>query len=429
MRFLTYCEREVVSVGHGCELSETEADGIAKLSDVLPYGAVGWEHRALRFGPFCGVVRTPGLTIELLPKVDRGITSVAEPRGLLVAMLAATGRLRFPRIGDAELRHQTTHLLDIFIQDFCDRVKRALQTGAISAYIEMNENLRALRGRLRLTEHLLQNAFDQSRVLCQFDDRTIDNPFNRTLKHTLRVLLDQALDPRTRAKVISLLHRLDEVADRRVHISDFDALRFDRTNNQWRDVFDQARRLLAGLFPDVRAGDAGGSALLFNMERLFEEVLGQRILRLCRTFFNLRARVELQNPQRHLAKEDFLLRPDICIFSHDQLVAILDAKWKQLRQDEAHADVSSADAYQMNAYASRYQCNRLVLVYPASATCAPGHVREFCLQTPGRPTIDVIAVDLHDLAFGTNALFGLEGVLAKMRATGSEPARAASRTA
>ena len=417
-------ERDTVRVGCNELLSEREAQGIEKLADFLPKGSIGWERRALSFGPFCGVLRTPELTIELLPKIDRGVESTADTRGLLVAMLTATDRLRFTHGGDAQLGRQSLHLLDIFIQDFCDRVKSALRGGAIAAYVEKNENLNALRGRLRLTEHLLRNSFNQSKVLCRFDDRTIDNPFNRVLKHVLDLLSGHAVGPLTKASVTLLLHRLDEVADTRVRPPDLDALRFDRTNDHWRDVFDQARWLLAGMFPDVRVGDTVGSALLFNMERLFEEALGRRISRACRKFSGLRPRVELQRPQLHLATEDFLLRPDISIFVKDQIVVILDAKWKQLSPSEPHASVSSADAYQMHAYGSRYQCDRLVLVYPASAGCDPGLVREFCLQTPGKPSIEVVAVDVFDLSFESNPLTGLEGVFARIQTAGTEAARA-----
>ena len=194
-------------------------------------------------------------------------------------------------------------------------------------------------------------------------------------------------------------------------MADLDALRFDRTNDHWRNVFGQARALLAGLFPDVRIGDAWGSALLFNMEGLFEEVLGRRIMRECRKVVGRQLHVELQKPQRHLATEGFRLRPDITIQDDHQVVGILDAKWKQLIPSEPNANVSSTDAYQMNAYASRYRCNRLSLIYPASARCAPGHVREFRFQTPGQPILDVVAVDIHDLAFGNAMPVGLEGVI------------------
>ena len=419
MRCLTLHERDTVAVGHGHPVSEREADGIAKLASRLPKGSLAWEHRALRFGPFCGVLRTSELTIELLPKIDPGEATPDESRGLLIAMLASSGRLRFKRISDAGLGRQNFHLLDVFIQDFCGRVKAALRGGAIATYIATDANQNAIRGRMRLTEHLVRNAFDHSKVLCRFDEHTADNPFNRALKYVLRVLLGYASDPGTRAGVTSLLHRLDDVADQRVRPSDLDALRFDRTNDHWRDAFEQARWLLLGMFPDVRTGDSQGSALLFNMERLFEEVLGQRIRRTCRALAGLHLRADLQSPQRHLATGEFLLRPDIAIFVNDRVEVILDAKWKHLRPDEPHAAVSSADAYQMTAYAGRYGCHRLVLVFPATAMCAPGHVRQFRLQTPERPILDVVAVDLHELAFESRTLTGLEEVFAWIRSAGN----------
>ncbi|MBB4024213.1 5-methylcytosine-specific restriction endonuclease McrBC regulatory subunit McrC [Confluentimicrobium naphthalenivorans] len=99
----------------------------------------------------------------------------------------------------------------------------------IARYSERTENLNAIRGRLELTEHLRANAFDRSHLLCRFDERSIDNAYNQTLKGVLRILLEFALSPRTRAMVAAFLHRFDEVPDRRVRARDVGALRFDRT--------------------------------------------------------------------------------------------------------------------------------------------------------------------------------------------------------
>src|SRR5690606_25242899 len=92
-------------------------------------------------------------------------------------------------------------------------------------------------------------------------------------------------------------------------------------------------------------------------------------------------------------------RPDITIESGDEIAAILDAKWKRLDVSEPNWGVSSGDAYQMNAYASRYRCKRLALVYPASVDTPPGKVTEFLLMTQERPMLEVIAIDGRELAF------------------------------
>lgn len=411
MRRLTVREREGVSIGSGGDISEHEAEGIAKLAGRLPAGTLAWGHRTLKFGPFCGVLQTDQLAIEVLPKIDHGSDSSEDMRGLLVAMLARAGELGSKRVGDAGLAQQHSHLLDIFIEDFCGQVKSALRGGAIARYSEKTENLNAIRGRLELTEHLRANAFDRSHLLCRFDERSIDNPYNQALKGVLRSLLGFALSPRTRAIVAAFLHRFDEVTDRRVRARDVGALRFDRTIRHWEPVFARAHWLLSGLYPDVRTGDAAGSALLFNMEKLFETVLGLRLRHACKTHVGGRISVALQGPVKNLAASGFQMRPDITIQSGEECTAIFDAKWKRLDLAEPNSGVSSVDAYQMNAYASRYRCKRLALVYPASRDCPPGRITEFVLMTEERPVLDVVAVDVRELTFGSGIPAGIDGMI------------------
>ncbi len=69
-----------------------------------------------------------------------------------------------------------------------------------------------------------------------------------------------------------------------------------------------------------------------------------------------------------LKKRFFLLRPDITIAcsragSDTPIEMIVDAKYKNPISEE-NTRLSESDVYQMLAYAVRYQCNRLFLVYP-----------------------------------------------------------------
>ena len=179
-------------------------------------------------------------------------------------------------------------------------------------------------------------------------------------------------------------------------------------------VFRRSRWLLEGLFSDVRAKDGRelGSALLFNMEQLFETVLGHRIRHACQSFTGSHLVVSLQKPVKSLdiLGNHFQLRPDITVRDGESFVAILDAKWKLLDKSKRNWGVSSSDAYQMNAYASRYRCNHITLVYPASFELPKGHVTEFILKTEEQPVIEVVAVDIEELAFGSGMPHGLEKI-------------------
>jgi len=66
----------------------------------------------------------------------------------------------------------------------------------------------------------------------------------------------------------------------------------------------------------------------------------------------------------------FLLKPDITVWKVDQAGAasridrVVDAKWKRLNPAVPDYGVDEADVYQLLAYAMRYGCSALELVYP-----------------------------------------------------------------
>ena len=65
----------------------------------------------------------------------------------------------------------------------------------------------------------------------------------------------------------------------------------------------------------------------------------------------------------------------------------------------------------MNAYASRYRCKRLALAYPASGDFPPGKITEFVLMTEERPILEVVAVDVRELAFGSGIPARFDGMI------------------
>ena len=179
----------------------------------------------------------------------------------------------------------------------------------------------------------------------------------------------------------------------------------------WEPVFALARWLLEGLFPDVRSGETSGTCLLFNMERLFEAFLGTKLRQAWQDIPEGSFRIVLQGPQKSLAQSDagqaFTLRPDITVLDDAGNVArIFDAKWKQLDAKAPSFGVSPSDVYQLATYASRYSCERVTLIYPASVDCPPGFIESYRLAIRDAPILEVHAVDLHRL--GRNGLLPLE---------------------
>ncbi|MBW4054978.1 MAG: hypothetical protein HIU83_06195 [Proteobacteria bacterium] len=90
----------------------------------------------------------------------------------------------------------------------------------------------------------------------------------------------------------------------------------------------------------------------------------------------------------------FKLQPDLLIKNGSQTRLILDTKWKCLKSDEEDIKngVSSADMYQMYAYATRYDCNNVILLYPDTGEVTQ---KSYCLMGDKDKRISVVVINLN----------------------------------
>ncbi len=398
MILLTVRERDRLPVGTGFGFDPRMLNLLVRLLPQLPAGSVTLEHQAVRFGPFCGVLRLGETVIEVLPKVamDDGIA-----RGTVAAMLRTVGDLRLAPAGAAALGAGSVHLLDLFILDFCASVQERLRQGGLRSYQTREEALTIVRGRLQFVE-TMRRPFDQSRPVCRYDDLSPDNAHNRALKFVLRRLLKHCLGGKAKTAVNSLLLRMQDVGDQACSASDVERLGFDRLTRPWEPVFLRAASLLRGLFPDLFAGRQEAVGLLFSMERLFERFVGV-VLR--RTWSGSEAEVMLQGPSRSFVQTTqggaFGMRPDVAAVTSDgRTLLIVDAKWKQLDRRSANVGVGRDDIYQMAAYAARYRCRELALLYPCQPAETAGLVEQFKLPDPLEAQVSAYALDVAALTRG-----------------------------
>ena len=146
------------------------------------------------------------------------------------------------------------------------------------------------------------------------------------------------------------------------------------------------------------------------MERLFEAFIGAKLRQQWR--FITDCRVCLQGPQRYLTSASdgpaFRMQPDITVVSSDGDVRRLyDTKWKALDGSKANWGIGSEDVYQMAAYAARYKCNQLALLYPCGEGIGNGFIDGFVVECPDAPKIEVYTLDLVSLIRGGKLPGGL----------------------
>ncbi len=337
-----------------------------------------------------GVLAAPGgPTLEILPKIDHDDGAV---RAALVRMLTVAWRLRVAGGELAAMRTQRRELLEILIRLFTGRLLTVVRRGLPRRYLEHQEDLNLLRGRLHVTRQVTRFVGRPDRYACRFDERTEDTPLNRVLKAAVAKLADLTRSADTRRRLAELAARLQFAGDTADPLREL--VRLDRTNVTFHELYRLACRFLAREWQDTATGAKPGFALLFPMNELFEEFVGRCVIRAVPA-----RRVYLQHRGHHAIdtaadRRLFALRPDIVVETPAGAI-ILDTKWKRLTFDDDDLGISPSDIYQMAVYGDAYRAKRVVLIYPwhEGMDCRSGIVRNWTIRGAGRP-LDVAAVDV-----------------------------------
>lgn len=315
---------------------------------------------------YVGVCQVGDLTIEVLPKIDIEVSHV---RKNLVAMIAATADLAIKDGGAAYVGTQNYCILDILIKLFGEKLFEQLRRGLVRQYETRDENLSVLRGRLNVVQQMRVNIGNPERLYCRYQEFLEDIPLNQVFKATLRRLLKFARQTSSQRLLAELLLMLDTVSDVPVAKLAWQEVHFDRMNERYRPSFKLAEMFLKNMPPDVTGGLYEGFSLFFDMNVLFEEYIGRTAQRVMR---DSGVAVSLQGKggnQRYVARDSkengaFAMKPDIVGVRKGLYEWILDTKWKMLSQVEWREGVAQADMYQMYAYASCYDCPKVILLYP-----------------------------------------------------------------
>ncbi|MFC1881353.1 McrC family protein [Thermodesulfobacteriota bacterium] len=349
-------------------LSVEHADALGKLEKLFPPKTFSWGHRSVKFAHYCGVISLGNLTLEILPKIYGKETEPGACRKALIKMLVKTRRLITHPGGPVNIALQKHALLDVFILHFCDQLHAELMQGMIRHYVERNENLKVLRGCLRVEQQFKYNLAHRERLYCQYDELSADNPHNQVIKHVLQLMIKVSTGLMARKKLTELLLRFEAINDVKADIQMIDSLTFNRTTCRYEHIFDQCRWFLQGLHPDVLVGPNSCITLLFDMNRLFESFVAKVLRKLA---WADGKRLREQGPQKYMVRRGdsneqlFLMKPDMVFLDSDnRFAAIADAKWKMLDDREKKIGISQSDLYQMAGYAMRYGVDRLALVYP-----------------------------------------------------------------
>lgn len=345
-------------------LTEAAFDALVRFNQCHEDQFFTVRHRSLKFANYVGVLQVGGLTVEVLPKADRGSANEKKKwRNALIDMLRSCGYLKLAAAGTAHLHLRRASLFDLYMEAFLTEVRVLLHHGLVRKYRQVTGNLTALKGRLVFNRHIVENLVHRERFFTAYNRYDRNNRFNQILHMAVRIVSTSARSSAVRGAAGELLVWMEGIDDKPVSAETFSRLRLDRSTERYRPAIALAKMIIMNYQPDVRAGTHDVLAILFDMNELFEAFV---LWQLKRASYHYKVEVRGQHSQRFWWADGIArnIRPDILInlprVSGLAETVVLDTKWKVPLGE--HPD--DADLRQMYAYNLQCGASRSFLLYP-----------------------------------------------------------------
>ena len=316
--------------------------------------------KVLQAQNYVGVIQTKdGTTIEILPKIKNATTE--KSKDILIKMLKTLKNSPFKNLSVANLKSSKIPLFEIFISMFLEELTVLVRNGIKSDYISKEENLKFLKGKLKISEQIKYNTIHKERFFVQYEEFISNRVENRLIKTTLQFLYNKSKLNKNQQRIREFLFVFDEIEISHNIKIDFSKIKLNRQMKDYEQVLLWCKTFLfENSFSPYKGNDIA-FALLFDMNLLFESFV-YSYLKKSSNFQDIKS----QDRTHHLAYENgigrFRLKPDIVI-NGGKIIA--DTKWKILSEDKAYNGVLQDDMYQLYAYGTKYDnCEKIYLIYP-----------------------------------------------------------------
>ena len=381
-------------------LSEDELSALTREKKALGLSIETSGHGAyvLRTSSKVGAVEVGGLAVIIEPKIK-----IKQLISLACYAMGYGGDFPAKFRGDFAYAEQSA-LPEILAQALASAAEKAFARGLLRGYVEREEALQTVRGRIRFDDQIRRRFGLPLPVEVRYDEFTDDILLNRLVKAAnWRLRRAGPLSPGTRRRLGRIDALLDGVSLCRYPRNAVPEVKFDRLNGHYRDVVALARLILRYGAYEAERGEVRASGFTMDMNEVFQEFLTAAL----REKLGLHADAFRERWVNSLDTQGRIgLKPDLAWREGGRCVFVGDAKYKRMpnrgpgeRDDRASNDervdrASNADLYQILAYATALDLPGGMLIYAkdeddqSEANAATYTVRHACKR------LQVVALDL-----------------------------------
>lgn len=319
------------------------------------------------FSKYVGAIQIGNTTIEILPKIYKSISEDENGKttwhDVLLKILRKCSRLKTESFSDANLRLRKNSILDWYIELLLDEIQTLQHYGLVKKYRKLEGNSNALKGQLLFSEQIKRNINHQEQFFVRYSIFDRDNLYNQILFKSLNLVRKLSINPSILDKLNRVSLDFPEVSDIVITEKLFTDIVYNRKTERYRNAINMAKLLLLNYSPDIRHGQNHIIALLFDMNRLWEDYMTLMLKGACARKENWKLHSQKSHPFWYSkdGTQKKSNKPDILIIPANGEHIVIDAKWKLYEQK----GLSEDDLRQVFVYGQYYKAKKVFLLYPS----------------------------------------------------------------
>lgn len=317
-------------------------------------------NKGIKFSQFVGVIQIDNLCIEILPKLDNSTDDKNVWQNALIEMLLVSKKLKVNNVGQAYVKKQSLHLLDIYFEWFLNEIELLIHTGLVKKYYIEKRNINVLKGRLDFREHFNKNLIHKERFYTSHQVYEKNHLIHQILGQALGIIEQMSNGGYLYSRCKKIMLEFPSVKKIYANSETFKHLPKNKNLLPYAKALEIARLIILNFAPNITSGKENMLALLFDMNSLWEDYI---LMRLKHTF---NEEIEVIGQQSKTFWNGITIRPDIVI-KKGLDTYIIDTKWKNLNGNKP----STNDLRQMYVYNDYWKSTKSILLYPSNVNERP----------------------------------------------------------